>query len=267
MRLRDFLKATPLMSLALISVLAKPLPPVVDRPDYADGTRSVDPIERSRTVLPPASALVLEDKVLESVYYNALAILSTNNRCSDFFGGSSASIEVFSRLMGQVRKDYWAPSVAMRMHGNTVNAEDARTRARYRLFTKVSINANGAFYRRALFRSEQTVPGVGSFRPNTREVRLLILLHELGHMIRGLDGNWLLPDDGGNESLSRDNSRKIEKVCGDQIESPSGGEAIRNLAMRNLAMRNLATRNQADEIVALETNKSDQSVIERAGDH
>jgi hypothetical protein len=262
MRLRDFLKATPLMSLALISVLAKPLPPVVDRPDYIEDASSGDPNERLRPVLPPAPALVLEDKVLESVYYNALAILSTNNRCSDFFGGPSASIEVFSRLMGQVRKDYYAPSVAMRMHGITVNTEDARTRARYRLFTKVSINANGAFYRRANFRSEQTVPGVGSFRPNTREVRLLILLHELGHMIRGLDGNWLLPDDGGNESLSRDNSRKIEKVCGDQIESPNEGEAIRNLARRNLA-----PRNQADETVALETNNSDQSVIERAGDH
>jgi hypothetical protein len=127
---------------------------------------------------------------------------------------------------------------------------------------KSSINANGAFYRRANFRSEQTVPGVGSFRPNTREVRLLILLHELGHMIRGLDGNWLLPDDGGNESLSRDNSRKIEKVCGDQIEKPSEGETIRNLAMRNLA-----TRNQTAQTVALETNNADQSVIERAGDH
>jgi len=130
MRLRDFLKATPLMSLALISVLAKPLPPVVDRPDYIEDASSGDPNERLRPVLPPAPALVLEDKVLESVYYNALAILSTNNRCSDFFGGPSASIEVFSRLMGQVRKDYYAPSVAMRMHGITVNTEDARTRAR-----------------------------------------------------------------------------------------------------------------------------------------
>src|SRR4026209_2034483 len=83
MRLRDFLKATPLMSLALISVLAKPLPPVLDRPDYAEGAMSADPIERRRPALPLPPPLVLEDKVLESVYYNALAILSTNNRCSD----------------------------------------------------------------------------------------------------------------------------------------------------------------------------------------
>jgi hypothetical protein len=76
-------------------------------------------------------------------------------------------------------------------------------------------------------------------------------------MMKGPDGNWLLPDDGGNEELSRNNSFKIEKVCGEQITRVGSGEALKNLAMRN----------QADEKLALDSVHSEQSPIERAGNH
>jgi hypothetical protein len=49
----------------------------------------------------------------------------------------------------------------------------------------------------------------------------LMLLHELGHTIKSDDGKWLLPDDGGDDSLSRRNSMKIEKVCGAEISNRS----------------------------------------------
>lgn len=232
MRLRESLIAATLMSLTLTTGLAKPLPPaLIDRPDFA-GDRP-KPGEPPRNVLPLPPVFISKDEVLESVYYNTLAILSSSNRCSDFFGGSGPSMEVFSHLMGQVRKEYLSPTIAMRMRGTTTNTEDARTNARYRLFDKVAINANGAFYKRGNFRSEQTIPGVGSFGANTREVRVLILLHELGHLMRGQDGDWLLPNDGGNEQLSRDNSRKIEEVCGEQIRGLKDDGAQRNLALRN----------------------------------
>ncbi|HEX4900184.1 MAG TPA: hypothetical protein VFV61_06590 [Pyrinomonadaceae bacterium] len=252
MRLRDCLIAATLMSLTLITTLARPLPP---RTECADG--SLKPSAPARMVVPPAPALIAGDEVLEGVYYNTLAILSSSNRCSDFFGGPSASMEVFSQLMRQVRKDVLAPSIAMRMHGETINAEDARSNLRYRLFAKVSINTNGPFYRKTNFRSERTIFGVGSFAPNTREVRVLILLHELGHLMKGPDGNWLLPDDGGKEELSRDNSRKIEKVCGDQISALGNGEALRNLALRI----------QPEERLALDRNNSEPSPLDRTGNH
>ena len=242
MRLRDYLIAAILMSLTLITGQAKPLPPeLIDRPDFAgDRLKSSEPPRR----IPTPPVFISGDKVLESVYYNTLAILSTNNRCSDFFGGPAASMEVFSQLMGQVRKEYLSPSIAMRMRGNITTAEDVRTNARYRLFDKVTINANGAFYKRKNFRSEPNVPGVGSFDANTREVRVLILLHELGHLIRGNDGEWLLPNDGSDEQLSRSNSHKIEEICGDQIRSLGDDKA----------QRNLARQNQTAEKLVLDTN-------------
>lgn len=45
-----------------------------------------------------------------------------------------------------------------------------------------------------------------------------MLLHELGHLVKGPEGNWLLPDDGNDVEASSNNSKKIEDVCGDQIK-------------------------------------------------
>jgi len=57
-----------------------------------------------------------------------------------------------------------------------------------------------------------------------------MFLHELGHLLQGQSGDWLLPDDGGDEVLSRDNTRKIESVCGDQIKNLSKGNTAINSA-------------------------------------
>lgn len=269
MKLRDFLRATTFMSLTVITSVANTLPPaLVNRTeinhdecevDYlrtGEPARSALPPKPARSALPPAPKSISVDKVLESVYYNTLSILSTSNRCTEFFGGPAASMEVFNQLMRLVQRDSLSSTVAMRMHGNTINAEDARTGARYRLFSKVSINTNGPFFKKKNFNSERSVFGVGSFGPNTREVRVLILLHELGHLMRSQDGTWLLPDDGGNEEVSRNNSYKIEEVCGEQIRSVANGDALKNLAMRS----------QTGERLALGSSNP-TSPIERAGNH
>ena len=260
MRLRDFFKVTTFMSLTVITGLANTLPPeLVNRTEFEGERLTV--AEPASPALPTPPEMIAKDKVLESVYYNTLSILSTSNRCSDFFGGPAAAVEVFNQLMGQVRKDALSSTVAMRMHGTTFNAEDARTGVRYRLFTKVSINTNGPFFKKKNFNSERSVFGVGSFGPNTREVRVLILLHELGHLMLGEDGTWLLPDDGGDEEVSRNNTYKIEEVCGDQIKALGNGEAFKNEALKNLAMRS-----QPGERLAL-SSSNPKSPIERTGNH
>lgn len=209
MRLREFMIGTVFMSIALVSAKAI-VPPVTDDA-VAEPDASMLPVE--------PSPLIARDKVLGSAYYDTLSILSTSNACSDFFGGSAASVDVFNKFIGRVRKDYFSASIGMRMTGTTTNVFNATTNSQYRLFGTVLLNTNGAFYRRKASNVDPDLPGVGSFKPNTKEVRVLILLHELGHVIRGQDGNWLLPDDGQDEDLSRRNSRKIEEVCGDEIKS------------------------------------------------
>jgi hypothetical protein len=176
------------------------------------------------------SPLINEDKVLGSAYYDTLSILSTPNECSDFFGGSSLSVEIFNSLIGKVRKEYLSTTVGIRMSGATMNVTNFETNSKYRLFDKVSINVNGPFYRKRYTSGTLFVPGIGTFRANTKEGRVLMFLHELGHIIQDQSGRWLLPDDGRDDQVSRENTRKIENVCGNQLKNLGKGDIAINAA-------------------------------------
>ena len=216
MKLRECLLSTAMISLTLVS---------------------------AKAVTPVPSPLINEDKILGTAYYDTLSILSTANGCSDFFGGPSVSVESFNGLMGKVRKDYFSSSIGIRMSGATVSVFNAETKNKYRLFNKVSINGNGPFYRRKYSNTQAFVQGVGTFAANTKQARVLMFLHELGHIVKGKSGDWLLPDDGQDQLQSRDNTKKIEDVCGEQIKnlgkgdtainSPSGKHADEKRAVAN----------------------------------
>ena len=231
MRLREFLFSAALMTIALVTTRAT-APPVLDDccgPDFTDDLRSI--VEAKAIEPPPPSApspLITQDKVLGSAYYDTVSILSSNNPCSDFFGGPD-TVEIFNELVSKIRKDVLAVGIGMRMSGATTNVHDAKTNKKYRVFEKVSLNSNGPFYRKKAALWEPTVPRVGTFAPSTKEARVLILLHELGHVVRGADGQWLLPDDGKDEGASRSNSYKIEDVCQNEIQGLSKTTTMKDL--------------------------------------
>jgi hypothetical protein len=173
------------------------------------------------------SPLIDEDEIVATAYHDTLSILSTPNECSDFFGGPD-SIESFNGFISKLRKSYFAPAIGIRMSGSFTNVLNVRTKKRYRLFDKVLINGNGPFYRKKYTDAQPFVSGVGKFGANTKQARVLMFLHELGHVIKGESGNWLLPDDGADESISRDNTKKIEDVCGEQIQNLGKGDFVMN---------------------------------------
>jgi len=203
MKLRALLISTAMMSLTVVS--AKAVNPSTPSP------------------------LITEDKILETAYYDTLSILSTTNGCSDFFGGISA-VETFNGLISKVRKDYFSSAIGIRMSGATTNVFNMKTKNRYRLFNQVSINGNGPFYRNKLTNAQALVSGIGRFAANTKEARVLMFLHELGHIVKGASGDWLLPDDGVDDSKSRENTKKIEDVCGEQIKNLGKGDIVMNSA-------------------------------------
>lgn len=188
-------------------------------------------ISVNATTPPLPSPLITEDKILGSAYYDTLSILSTPNQCSEFFGGASISVEIFNSLIANVRKEYLSSRIGIRMSGSTINVSNAVTNSRYRLFAKVSINSNGPFYRSKVTNAQAFVPGIGSFQANSKEGRVLMFLHELGHIIKGQSGDWLLEDDGRNDALSKNNTRKIEDVCGKQIKNLGKGDNAMNAAL------------------------------------
>ena len=225
MRQREFLMLVTLLTITLISVKGKPTSvrkdasrdkPVPASEVDSKGDAELAPAEINTLDASPA---VSKDKALLSAYLNTVSILSTNNSCSLFFGGSAAAVDVFKHLIGTVQKDYFTTPIGIRMSGATVSVNNITTGTEYRLFDKVSINADGPFYRSRFSRSDSRLHRIGTFEPNTNEARVLMLLHELGHVMKGDDKNWLLADDGKDAGLSQLNSRKIEDVCGTQINA------------------------------------------------
>lgn len=214
---REFLVGTALMSFLLTTVNAVSQP-VFSREMPGPETEDVTKARMNVTVAP--TPLISKDKILGSAYYDTLSILSSANPCSDFFGGP-ASVDIFNKLISKVRKGHFPASLGIQLSGSTINILNAETpgqyRIQYRIFDELSINTNGPFYKKAR-PDETSVHRIGRFNPSTREVRVLMLLHELGHALKGPKGNWLLADDGKDPDLSRLNTERVEKVCGDQIK-------------------------------------------------
>jgi hypothetical protein len=105
------------------------------------------------------------------------------------------------------------------MSGPSTNISNSQTGISYRLFANAEINTIGPFYRAKVRPEDPPIPNVGSFLPNTREARVLILLHELAHLIKSNDGTWLINDDGGNAELSKQNTQRVESRCGREIRA------------------------------------------------
>lgn len=157
---------------------------------------------------------------LDEAYLDAFSILKEDNTCSAFYGGPPA-IEVLNRLKQQLKPTHLASTVAVRMTGKTMSLISVSYPLSYRLFDKAELNLRGPFYRGNAFNSDGSVPSIGSFLPNTREARVTILLHELGHLIERPDKQWLLPNDGTSDYLSRENTEHVVAVCGEQIRRRS----------------------------------------------
>lgn len=155
--------------------------------------------------------------LLERAYLDTARILDQDDECSRFYRGP-ASMRVLDDLVIRLREHSSNdPRTGLRMAGFFDTYVVSESEVTYRIFEVAEINTAGPFYKSKTFPAEPFVPDVGSFRPNTREARVLILLHELAHLIKARDGRWLIPDDGGNVSLSRQNTLTVEARCGRQI--------------------------------------------------
>lgn len=154
---------------------------------------------------------------LDKAYLDAFTILREDNACSRLYGGPVA-IEALNELMRIVRPSYLDRQIAVRMSGTTTLYRNAATGFSFRMFEKAEINREGSFYRGNM-PSQQRVPQVANYQPNTRQTRVALLLHELGHLVRGADKNWLLLDDGHDRDLSEKNTKYIVDICRDDIEA------------------------------------------------
>jgi hypothetical protein len=184
-----------------------------------DAEKAIDHVAPVPTPLP----LSRTNKIYELAYKDTYNILSEDNSCSSFYGGPPVAVTVFNRLVGQLRTAYDRdPSVGISMITPVTIIDDHRTGYSYRLFAKARLNSNGPFYKSRVPITDKWIPGVGAFQANTREARALMLLHELGHLMKGPDQQWLLQDDGDDPLLSFKNTKTVETHCAKQLRQPGG---------------------------------------------
>ena len=226
MRLRKALFVCTLVLVMPLIGLAQSTAPEVDKVQSSVDEKMTVADEKAASVkseaalVPAPLELARKDEAYKSAYHDVYHILSTPNPCSSFFGGSETAVEVLNTLFGQLQTSRLSTTrTGLSMFGTTRSISNARTGASYRMFEKAVINTTGPFYQRKFAPSDPFVPNVGSFQPNTREARAAIVLHELGHLLQGANGSWLLPNDGESDEQSRKNTSKIEERCGEQLKN------------------------------------------------
>lgn len=183
---------------------------------FDEGGAEAEAVAAPPAVAAPAPTplnLSSEEVADKPSYSDVFRVLKDDNACSRFFGGPRLAVTVFNQFTRQLRlRRAGTNKVGVVMSGDYTNYQDSTTGDAYRLFDKASLNSDGPF------RSKDAAwMRVGSFQAETRQAKALMLLHELGHLIRGKDGKWLLPNDGGDAVLSENNTKAVEKHCRDEL--------------------------------------------------
>jgi hypothetical protein len=169
---------------------------------------------------PPRPLVITKkDWSLNRTYIDVFKILSYQNACSDFYGGPRTATTVLNGFVIRVKSQPLLDEVSFQMEGNPRYIRDPETGAFYRLFEKTMVNINGSFYQRRADPMGKFPSDVGNFAPGSRAARALILLHELGHLIQGKSGDWLIPDDGFNVVQSKANTLRIQQACRTELNA------------------------------------------------
>lgn len=163
--------------------------------------------------------LTIKNWELNRTYQDVFKILSHPNTCSDFYGGPRAATTVLKDFLPRVKPRRLVREVSFQMSGRPRVIYNAEVKATYRLFDNVMVNSDGSFFQRRFETFRRFPADVGDFMPGTRPARALILLHELGHLIQGENGTWLIPDDGGDGSQSDRNTLRVQQACRAQLEA------------------------------------------------
>jgi hypothetical protein len=156
---------------------------------------------------------------LTRAYSDVFKILSSQNTCSDFYGGPHTATSVLNGFITRVKSQPLEPEVSFQMAGRPVLIRDSATGVFYRLFEQPMVNINGSFYQRRSDPIRRFPSDVGDFSPGSRAARALILLHELGHLIQAENGAWLIPDDGFNGKQSQANTLRVQQVCRRELDA------------------------------------------------
>lgn len=160
-----------------------------------------------------------KDWDLTQAYSDVFKILSSQNTCSNFYGGPRTATTVLNGFVTRVKSQPLLREVSFQMAGHPRLIRDPATGTSYRFFEQTMVNTNGSFYQRRADPMRKFPSDVGTFSPGSRAARVLILLHELGHLIQSRKGDWLIPDDGFNGEQSKANTLRVQQICRKELDA------------------------------------------------
>jgi len=169
--------------------------------------------------------------LIDRAYLDAFTILNEDNTCSRLFGGRNA-INALNEMVLGLKTRYFENDVAIRMSGATTLVQSHMTGFTFRLFDKMELNLASAFFR-SPSPSDRRFSITPIYAANTRETRVVVFLHELGHLVKGADHKWVLTDDGDDPNLSLINTERVISACREQITSLGGVTAAQELERTN----------------------------------
>ena len=189
------------------------------QPNGENQSMPIDEVATTADELPARLTDAKKDWDVTRAYTDVFGILHSQNACSEFYGRPLTATTVLNSFVTGVKSQRLLREVSFQMTGRPRVIRDPETGVSYRLFERVTVNLNGSFYQRRTDPMRRFPSDVGSYSPGSRAARVLILLHELGHLIQGDNGDWLLPDDGFNGEKSRENTLRVQQVCRKELEA------------------------------------------------
>ena len=145
-------------------------------------------------------------------------VLSGNNSCSQFFQGSTGAIAALGALTSvlEARLFINRPGLGISMRFNLPYTLASAGGTTYRVPSSALVNTQGIFFFGITF--------LGPFSSDSTAGQVLQVLHEVAHLIRQPNGNWLIFNDGmpGGTSISKANTAVVAAHCSDAIKAALG---------------------------------------------
>src|ERR1044072_5755825 len=113
--------------------------------------------------VPSQAQQTIKDKDwdLTRAYSDVFKILSDENDCSGFYGGSRVATTVLHDFFTHITPQPLSSEVSFQMAGRPRLLRENATGVRYRIFDTAMVNTEGSFYKRRPFASDRFPPDVG----------------------------------------------------------------------------------------------------------
>lgn len=171
--------------------------------------------------LPPPRALnqdlidaAARELELDFVYRAARSILSGNNPCSQFYGGSGPATTILDALYSSLQiAPLSNPLVGISMNVSPptgANLHSAGGGVQYRIPNSATVNSSGIFFRLYL---------VGTYNSNSLAGQITQLFHEGAHLTVTSGGALRIPNDGFSALVSRMNTGNVLNACRSAIDA------------------------------------------------